>query len=186
MGFKRQPKEVIEGSANIANGRKKAMGFTHSNGARYIVMKKPEGNAYREAVQIFVLGHEMGHIVAWEMWGDLSPAQQARLKKQFDKERQKKTAGNYTYTDDQAGFEEWFADQVSAWAKKQSEKPSNYNEAFFKGVVTKMREIWRNSKLFVKQQLDSGNVSNRGRAQLRDMKERATLNETFEQLWMVL
>ena len=150
-------------------------------GQRYIVLKKlNQGNAYRQAEQLFVLGHEMGHIVMWDMWSALPQVQKDRLQKQFDKERKIKKAGEYTYTDDSAGFEEWFADQVSAWAKKQATKPADFSAAFFKKVAKQVTQIFNRSRQFVKTQLING-LSDEARAQLRDTKERGTLNETFEQ-----
>jgi len=152
-------------------------------GKRYIALKLQTGkkdNAYQQAKQIFALGHEIGHIVMWDMWKSLPKAQQDRLWKQFSKERLVKKAGSYTYTDDTAGFEEWFADQVSAWAKKQSEKPSDFSGAFFKKVAKQITQIFNRSRQFVRQQLEEGQ-SAASRSALRDTKERATLNETFEQ-----
>ena len=116
----------------------------------------------------------------WDMWKSLPKVQQARLQKQFDKERLVKKAGVYTYTDDAAGFEEWFADQVSSWAKKQSEKPNDFSQAFFKKVAKQITQIFNRSRQFVRKQLEEGQ-SDDSRSALRDMKERATLNETFEQ-----
>jgi hypothetical protein len=152
-------------------------------GKRYIALKKQTGkkdNAYQLAKQVFALGHEIGHIVMWDMWKSLPKVQQARLQKQFDKERLVKKAGVYTYTDDAAGFEEWFADQVSSWAKKQSEKPNDFSQAFFKKVAKQITQIFNRSRQFVRKQLEEGQ-SDDSRSALRDMKERATLNETFEQ-----
>ena len=122
----------------------------------------------------------MGHIVMWDMWTSLPQAQKDRLQKQFDKERLTKSAGAYTYTDDSAGFEEWFADQVSAWAKKQTTKPSDFSESFFKKVAKQVQQIFNRSRQFVRTQLEQG-LSDKAREQLRDTKERGTLNETFEQ-----
>ena len=150
-------------------------------GQRYIVLKKlDKDNAYRQAEQMFVLGHEMGHIVMWDMWSALPQVQKDRLQKQFNEERKVKKAGDYTYTDDSAGFEEWFADQVSAWAKKQATKPADFSQAFFKKVAKQVTQIFNRSRQFVKRQLANG-LSDKARAQLRDTKERETLNETFEQ-----
>jgi len=174
------PAKVKEIADNVFRGGAKAAVIQHE-GQRYIVLKKlDKDNAYRQAEQIFVLGHEMGHIVMWDMWKALPQAQKDRLQKQFDKERLVKKAGTYTYTDDSAGFEEWFADQVSAWAKKQAEKPADFSQAFFKKVGKQVTQIFNRSRQFVKRQLESG-VSDKTRTHLRDTKERATLNETFEQ-----
>jgi hypothetical protein len=174
------PSEVIKLADNVFRKGAKAAVVQHK-GQRYIVLKKLEvDNAYRQAEQLFVLGHEMGHIVMWDMWSSLPKVQKDRLQKQFDKERKIKKAGGYTYTDDSAGFEEWFADQVSAWAKKQAKKPADFSEAFFKKVAKQVTQIFNRSRQFVKTQLENG-LSDKARAQLRDTKERGTLNETFEQ-----
>ena len=162
-------------------GKPRKAAVIQYKGQRYIVLKKlNQGNAYRQAEQLFVLGHEMGHIVMWDMWSALPQVQKDRLQKQFDKERKIKKAGEYTYTDDSAGFEEWFADQVSAWAKKQATKPADFSAAFFKKVAKQVTQIFNRSRQFVKTQLING-LSDEARAQLRDTKERGTLNETFEQ-----
>ena len=174
------PAEVKKLADDVFRKGAKAAVIQHE-GQRYIVLKKlAVDNAYRQAAQVFTLGHEMGHIVMWDMWKALPQAQKDRLQKQFDKERLVKNAGTYTYTDDSAGFEEWFADQVSAWAKKQATKPADFSEAFFKKVAKQVTQIFNRSRQFVKTQLQAG-LSNKARAQLRDTKERATLNETFEQ-----
>jgi len=174
------PSEVIKLADNVFRKGAKAAVVQHK-GQRYIVLKKLEvDNAYRQAEQLFVLGHEMGHIVMWDMWSALPQVQKDRLQKQFDKERKIKKAGEYTYTDDSAGFEEWFADQVSAWAKKQATKPADFSAAFFKKVAKQVTQIFNRSRQFVKTQLING-LSDEARAQLRDTKERGTLNETFEQ-----
>ena len=174
------PSEVIKLADNVFRRGAKAAVVQHK-GQRYIVLKKLKvDNAYRQAEQLFILGHEMGHIVMWDMWTSLPQAQKDRLQKQFDKERLTKSAGAYTYTDDSAGFEEWFADQVSAWAKKQATKPADFSEAFFKKVAKQVTQIFNRSRQFVKTQLENG-LSDKARAQLRDTKERGTLNETFEQ-----
>jgi hypothetical protein len=174
------PSEVIKLADNVFRKGAKAAVVQHK-GQKYIVLKKLEvDNAYRQAEQLFVLGHEMGHIVMWDMWSALPQVQKDRLQKQFDKERKIKKAGEYTYTDDSTGFEEWFADQVSAWAKKQATKPADFSAAFFKKVAKQVTQIFNRSRQFVKTQLING-LSDEARAQLRDTKERGTLNETFEQ-----
>ncbi|MDB9972346.1 hypothetical protein OAD64_00235 [Oceanospirillaceae bacterium] len=174
------PSEVIKLADNVFRRGAKAAVVQHK-GQRYIVLKKLKvDNAYRQAEQLFILGHEMGHIVMWDMWTSLPQAQKDRLQKQFDKERLTKSAGAYTYTDDSAGFEEWFADQVSAWAKKQTTKPSDFSESFFKKVAKQVQQIFNRSRQFVRTQLEQG-LSDKAREQLRDTKERGTLNETFEQ-----
>jgi len=150
------PAEVIKLADNVFRRGAKAAVVQHK-GQRYIVLKKLKvDNAYRQAEQVFILGHEMGHIVMWDMWTSLPQAQKDRLQKQFDKERLTKSAGAYTYTDDSAGFEEWFADQVSAWAKKQTTKPSDFSESFFKKVAKQVQQIFNRSRQFVRTQLEQG------------------------------
>jgi len=173
------PTEVRASADTVLNKGAKAAAVSHG-GAKYIVLNRTADNDYRQAEQIFILGHEMGHIVMWDMWDALPKAQQERLWKQFSKERLSKKAGSYTYTNDKKGFEEWFADQTSAWAKKQTEKPGHFTEAFFKKVAGQLATIWNRSRQFVRRELESG-VSPKARGALRDMKERATLNETFDE-----
>ena len=179
LGVNVPPKVLARFEQQFSKGSA-AVAITYK-GTQYIGLKKlTTDNAYQQAKQIFVLGHEMGHIVMWDMWKALPKAQQDRLQKQFDKERLVKKAGTYTYTDDSAGFEEWFADQVSAWAKKQSEKPGDFSEAFFKKVAKQVSAIFNRSRQFVRNQLEGG-LTDKARGALRDVKERATLNETFEE-----
>ena len=146
-------------------------------GNAYIVLSKDIGNPYRQALVAAVLGHELGHVLFKESINSLSKQNLARLKKAY--QEQLKTKSNKQYTNDDAGFEEWYADQVSAWAGKQTKTPGKFAESHFKRIGLKMQQIWRKSRSFVRQMFRS--ATDAQKAQTRTLKDRFTLDETFEQ-----
>ena len=147
------------------------------DGNAYIVLSKDIGNPFRQALVAAVLGHELGHVLFKESINNLSKENLARLKKAY--QEQLKTKNNKQYTNDDAGFEEWYADQVSAWAGKQTKTPGKFAESHFKRIGLKMQQIWRKSRSFVRQMFRS--ATDTQKAQTRTLKDRFTLDETFEQ-----
>ena len=147
------------------------------DGNAYIVLSKDIGNPYRQALVAAVLGHELGHVLFKESINSLSKENLARLKKAY--QEQLKTKSNKQYTNDDAGFEEWYADQVSAWAGKQTKTPGKFAESHFKRIGLKMQQIWRKSRSFVRQMFRG--ATDAQKAQTRTLKDRFTLDETFEQ-----
>ena len=161
---------------NASNGALKGF-VAQRDGNAYIVLSNNMSNPYRQAIAAAVLGHELGHVLFKESRNSLSDANLARLKKAY--QDQLKTKSNKQYTNDDAGFEEWYADQVSAWAAKQTKTPGKFAESHFKRIGLKMQQVWRKSRSFVRQIFRR--ATDAEKAQVRTLKDRFTLDETFEQ-----
>ena len=176
--FFEQNPGVIDGAVinKATEGKQRAMVYQLDDVA-YIFIKKDLGNDYRIANTAAILGHELGHILYRESIDNMSEANLARLQKAY--QEQLKTKSNKQYTNDDQGFQEWYSDQVSAWAAKQTKTPTKFAESHFKRVAAKMQTLWRKARQFVRQNIRS--LSPEARESLRTMKDRFTLDETFEQ-----
>jgi len=176
--FFEQNPGVIDGAVinKATEGKQRAMVYQLDDVA-YIFIKKDLGNDYRIANTAAILGHELGHILYRESIDNMSEANLARLQKAY--QEQLKTKSNKQYTNDDQGFQEWYSDQVSAWAAKQTKTPTKFAESHFKRVAAKMQTLWRKGRQFVRQNIRS--LSPEARESLRTMKDRFTLDETFEQ-----
>jgi len=176
--FNEQNPGAIEGAVikHALEGKQKAF-VAQRDGNAYIFISKNLDSPYRQAITAAILGHELGHVLFKESINSLSEANLARLKKAY--QEQLKTKSNKQYTNDEVGFEEWYADQVAVWAEKQTKTPSKFTEAHFKRVAAKMRELWRKSRQFVRRNLKG--LNEKQRQAVRTNKDRFTLEETFEQ-----
>ena len=103
------------------------------------------GNSLSDAL---TAAHEIGHaLYQQEQKAALeNNALRPRLIKSF-KQHPKHSRYVELYGDE-AGFEEWYADQVARWAAKQytNRAAKNMSERHFKGLVTKLRTLWRTMK----------------------------------------
>jgi hypothetical protein len=93
-----------------------------------------------KAMRTLVIGHELGHIVLDSARNTTPDSVKRRLKELFDKEREKNP--NSTWTNDKAGFEEWFADKVAARARGLSDKPTSLADKIFRDVAKQLRKLW--------------------------------------------
>ena len=103
-----------------------------------------------EAGLAMVVGHEFGHALFKEEIDGViaNKALYNRLIAAFNRDRKKaRDEGKPVKQWEEVGFEEWYADQVAAWAKKdmQADKAGAKNAAdsHFKSVVKKFKELWR-------------------------------------------
>jgi len=103
-----------------------------------------------EAGMAMVVGHEFGHALFKEEIDGViaNKALYNRLIAAFKRDRKKaRDEGKPVKQWEEVGFEEWYADQVAAWAKKdmQADKAGAKNAAdsHFKSVVKKFKELWR-------------------------------------------
>ena len=103
------------------------------------------GNSLSDAL---TAAHEIGHaLYQQEQKAALeNNALRPRLIKSF-KQHPKHSRYVELYGDE-GGFEEWYADQVARWAAKQytNRAAKNMSERHFKGLVTKLRTLWRTMK----------------------------------------
>ena len=103
-----------------------------------------------EAGLAMVVGHEFGHALFKEEIDGViaNKALHNRLIAAFNRDRKKaRDEGKPVKQWEEVGFEEWYADQVAAWAKKdmQADKAGAKNAAdsHFKSVVKKFKKLWR-------------------------------------------
>ena len=176
--FLEQHPGAVDGAIinKATEGSQRAMVYQLDDVA-YVFVKKGVDNDYRIANTAAILAHELGHILYRESLDNMTDANLARLKKAY--QEQLKSKSNKQYTNDDAGFQEWYSDQVSAWAAKQTTNPTKFAESHFKRVAAKMQTLWRKSRQFVRQNVR--NLTDKQRQALRTMKDRFTLDETFEQ-----
>ena len=113
-----------------------------------IVINVPE-NATQEQLTkaVLTLGHELGHVLFNnELNASLDKkAVKDRLMKAFeaDKKRLAEAGGTNVYENNEAGFEEWFSDQMGTWLLNESKKPTNAVESFFKRLADKLRAVFK-------------------------------------------
>ena len=103
-----------------------------------------------EAAQAMAAAHEIGHAVfREELNGTLqNPAILGRLSERFIRDRAKK--GATKQYEGKNGFEEWYADQIAAWIKKDMTKDKrgakNAVDSHFKRVANRFKQLWRDVK----------------------------------------
>ena len=103
-----------------------------------------------EAGLAMVVAHEFGHALFKEEIDGViaNKALYNRLIAAFNRDRKKaRDEGEPVKQWEEVGFEEWYADQVAAWAKRdmQSDKAGAKNAAdsHFKSVVKKFKKLWQ-------------------------------------------
>jgi len=103
-----------------------------------------------EAGLAMVVAHEFGHALFKEEIDGViaNKALYKRLIAAFNRDRKKaRDEGKPVKQWEEVGFEEWYADQVAAWIKKdmQSDKAGAKNAAdsHFKSVVKKFKKLWQ-------------------------------------------
>lgn len=109
---------------------------------------KPDGSpnlAPDDAAIAAVLAHEIGHIVfkiEFERNIKQGP-EKSILWNAYVKQVKSMAQVPSDYTSDANGFEEWFADQVMAWAyKKSGESAKNATDSIFKRIADKFRDFF--------------------------------------------
>ena len=103
-----------------------------------------------EAGLAMVVAHEFGHALFKEEIDGViaNKALYNRLIAAFNRDRKKaRDEGKPVKQWEEVGFEEWYADQVAAWVKKdmQSDKAGAKNAAdsHFKSVVKRFKKLWQ-------------------------------------------
>jgi len=103
-----------------------------------------------EAGLAMVVAHEFGHALFKEEIDGViaNKALYKRLIAAFNRDRKKaRDEGNPVKQWEEVGFEEWYADQVAAWVKKdmQADKAGAKNAAdsHFKSVVKRFKKLWQ-------------------------------------------
>ena len=103
-----------------------------------------------EAGLAMVVAHEFGHALFKEEIDGViaNKALYKRLIAAFNRDRKKaRDEGKPVKQWEEVGFEEWYADQVAAWIKKdmQSDKAGAKNAAdsHFKSVVKRFKKLWQ-------------------------------------------
>ena len=104
-----------------------------------------------EAAQAMAAAHEIGHALFKEELSNLlkNPPLLARMLERYGRDRRKSSQyGNALVVD--KGFEEWYADQVAAWIKKDmlgdKRGAKDAIESHFKKVVRRFKALWRDVK----------------------------------------
>jgi len=106
-----------------------------------------------EAALAMVAAHEMGHALFKEEINSLFENKPLynRMYAAFVRDRQKaRDEGRPVKQWEREGFEEWYADQVAAWAKNDNQTDkrgaSNAVDSHFKRVVAKFKKLWAEMK----------------------------------------
>jgi len=143
---------VAEQLANLfvdSFGKKNRKGFFKRFEGSAVIMVN-DLHVTNEAAQAMAAAHEIGHaIFREELDGTLAnKAMLDRLIVAFNQAKAKKDATKQ-YQGEQ-GFEEWYADQVAAWIKKDmtSDKRGAKNavDSHFKRVSNRFKQLWRSVK----------------------------------------
>ena len=114
------------------------------NGASLILLNDIRNS--NEAGIAMVAAHELGHILFKEEVSGLfqNKALYKKLYAAFEKDRQKARDKNEPVPQwENEGFEEWYADQLAAWSKKETTKPKNSIDAHFKKVMRRFKQLWK-------------------------------------------
>lgn len=91
----------------------KAVSVTNDKGEAVIVVGKGV-----EANNALVIGHETGHALCHHLMANaMHEVQVKNMRKAFKRARKSERGKFAQYTDDDAGFEEYFSDQFAAWIK---------------------------------------------------------------------
>ena len=133
-------------------GKQKRKGFHKAYNGASVIMVNDLGNK-NEAALAIVAAHEMGHALFREEINGVIDNKQlfGRLVRRFEADRQAaRDAGKPVGQWETVGFEEWYADQVAAWAKKDmlSDKRGAKNaiDSHFKRVAEKFKRLWKEVK----------------------------------------
>ena len=133
-------------------GKQKRKGFHKAYNGASVIMVNDLGNK-NEAALTIVAAHEMGHALFREEINGVIDNKQlfGRLVRRFEADRQAaRDAGKPVGQWETVGFEEWYADQVAAWAKKDmlSDKRGAKNaiDSHFKRVAEKFKRLWKEVK----------------------------------------
>ena len=104
-----------------------------------------------EAAQAMAAAHEIGHAVFREELNSTLQNKQLlpRLLERYGRDR-KKSAQYDNELKIGRGFEEWYADQIAAWIKKDMVKDErgakNAVDSHFKKVANRFKKLWRDMK----------------------------------------
>lgn len=125
--------------------------ITNLNG-RPVIMLREQANPLQTAL---TAGHEIGHVMFSEHMNSAldQRALRAALLKTFKKD---KLYQNYvTKYNEERGFDEWYADQVSKWASRRfvRKQAKSLVERHFKELVDKIRSLYRSLDRIFKRRL---------------------------------
>ena len=129
---------VIMGSQNIIIVRAEPRMTTNKKGETVL--------AADDAVIASMIAHEFGHILfKQEYEAIVSDTSAKRVLWDAYRERVLKFGANLPtqYTEDKAGFEEWYADQVMTFVYNEGQKAKNGADMYFKRMADSFRDFFR-------------------------------------------
>ena len=133
-------------------GKQSRKGFHKKYDGATVIMLNDLNNI-NEAAIAMTAAHEMGHALFNEEIDGVITNKQlfSRLVKRFERDRQAaRDAGKPIPQWETVGFEEWYADQVAAWAKKDmladKRTANDAVDSHFKRVARRFKQLWREVK----------------------------------------
>ena len=133
-------------------GKQSRKGFHKKYDGATVIMLNDLNNI-NEAAIAMTAAHEMGHALFKEEIDGVITNKQlfSRLVKRFERDRQAaRDAGKPIPQWETVGFEEWYADQVAAWAKKDmladKRTANDAVDSHFKRVARRFKQLWREVK----------------------------------------
>lgn len=138
--------------------RSQAIHVDIDTGVAYIITDNFNGNAAQQAEQLWGLSHELGHLVHYDTWANLSRSNQVKLWRAFQADvkagkvtgavlpQQNPKAFNKNEADALADmnkfeFREWMADQFVNWMADRKQ-PTSALERFLEAVAVKLDALW--------------------------------------------
>ena len=85
---------------------------------------------------VFVLGHEFGHILWRQEWEGMTLAQKNMMKKAFEKAKKQPNAPKQWF--DENGLEEWASDRASRFLFDKTLKAKNGADSWLKALANKI------------------------------------------------
>lgn len=105
-----------------------------------------------EAAQAMAAAHEIGHALFREELDSTLKNKKLleRLMNRYRADTKKPSSPAQYDTESEVGFEEWYADQVAAWVKKDmlgdKRAAKDAVESHFKKVVRRFKQLWREAR----------------------------------------
>ena len=139
----------VKRQAERMKGRPTAFGhYMGYRNAHMILIDNTKGNELQQAL---VASHELGHVLFQEEKDGIleNPMLRKKMWEAFTKARSAKDAPEAYRGEENLAFEEWFADQVAIWSKRDlarkdaRSQPRGIIQATFGKIAGKLEQMWK-------------------------------------------
>lgn len=139
----------VKRQAERMKGRPTSFGhYMGYRNAHMILVDNTKGNELQQAL---VVAHELGHVLFQEEKDGIleNPMLRQYMWRAFERARASKDAPEAYRGEENLAFEEWFADQVAVWSKRDLAKkdarsqPRGIIQATFGRIAGKLEKMWK-------------------------------------------